>query len=147
MRLLRANPSFGQTIKRFVRFGVVGATGVVVDMCVLYFLADPCMLGWGLSRSKTLAAETAIVNNFIWNDVWTFHDLSASRINWRARASRFGKFNLICLAGIGLNILLLNAQVHFLHLNIYVANFIAIFLVSLWNFWMNLKFGWSIPRK
>ncbi len=65
MKLWRTNPSSGQTIKRFVRFGVVGATGVVVDMGVLYFLADPRMLGWGLSVSKTLAAETAIINNFI----------------------------------------------------------------------------------
>src|SRR5579859_6746357 len=142
MELRENNARLMQTIKRFARFGFVGASGVVVDMGVLFLLADPRTLGWGLSLSKTLAAETAIVNNFVWNDVWTFRDLSAGQAGWRARAGRFTKFNLICLAGIGFSVLLLNAQVRMLHFNVYAANFIAIFLVSLWNFWMNLKFGW-----
>lgn len=147
MALWRTNALFGQTAKRFIRFGLVGASGVLVDMGVLFLLADPRMLNWGLSLSKALAAETAIVNNFIWNDIWTFRDLSTSQTDWRARARRFARFNMICLAGIGLNILLLNGQVYLFQMNVYVANFIAIFLVSLWNFGMNLKFGWGLPRK
>ncbi len=135
-----------RTFQRFIRFGFVGGSGVFVDMGMLFLLADARMLGWSLSLSKTLAAETAIVNNFIWNDIWTFKDLSAQKTGWPARARRFAKFNLICLAGIGLNVLLLNAQVYALRMNIYVANFIAIFLVSIWNFWMNLRFGWKAIR-
>ena len=134
------------TIKRFIRFGLVGATGVVVDMGVLFCLADPRMLGWGLSVSKACAAEVAIVSNFIWNDAWTFNDLSRHQNTWGSRGSRFGKFNLICLAGIGISILLLNAQVRFFHFNVYLANAVAIVITSVWNFWMNLKFGWGTPR-
>src|ERR1019366_8599537 len=44
-------------IKRFFRFGVVGLSGVVVDMGMLFLLSDPSMLGWGLTRSKLIAAE------------------------------------------------------------------------------------------
>jgi dolichol-phosphate mannosyltransferase len=134
------------TIKRFIRFGLVGASGVFVDMGILFCLSDPRMLGWGLSLSKACAAETAIVSNFIWNDAWTFGDISRQQNAWGARAGRFGKFNLICLAGMGISILLLNGQVRFLHLNVYLANMIAIVIASLWNFWMNLKFGWGTPR-
>jgi dolichol-phosphate mannosyltransferase len=130
-------------LKRFIQFGLVGGTGVLVDMTVLFLLADPRTLGWNLSLSKAIAAEIAIVNNFIWNDLWTFRDRSAILTGWRARSNRFGKFNLICLAGIALNILILNVEVHWLPINVYVANFAAIFLVSLWNFGMNLKFGWA----
>lgn len=133
-----------QTFKRFIRFGLVGASGVVVDMGILFLLADPRMLGWTLTLSKMCAAETAIVNNFIWNERWTFQDLAARESGWSARMRRFGRFNLICLAGIGISILLLDGQVYFLHLNVYLANLVAIFLASLWNFWMNLKFGWVI---
>ena len=68
--------------------------------------------------------------------------IEAEQQGWRARFARFGKFNLICLAGIAISIVLLDGQVHFLHLNIYLANLIAIVIASLWNFWMNLKFGW-----
>jgi dolichol-phosphate mannosyltransferase len=130
-------------LKRFIQFGLVGGTGVLVDMTVLVLLADPRTLGWNLSVSKAIAAEVAILNNFIWNDLWTFRDLSADQPGWRSRSNRFGKFNLICLAGIALNILVLNLEVHWLDINVYVANLAAIFVVSLWNFWMNLRFGWT----
>jgi dolichol-phosphate mannosyltransferase len=132
-------------LKRFIQFGLVGGTGVLVDMTVLFLLADPRTLGWNLSLSKALAAEIAILNNFLWNDAWTFRDLSADRTGWRARSNRLGKFNLICLVGIVLNILILNGEVHWLHIDVYPANFAAIVLVSIWNFGMNLKFGWRIP--
>lgn len=146
-RMSETGAHLGETVCRFIRFGLVGGSGVLVDMSLLFIFADPRMLGWGLSTSKTLAAEAAIVNNFVWNDLWTFRDRALNHPGWRLRGSRFGRFNLICLAGIGLNVALLNALVHWAGLNIYVGNGIAIFLVSLWNFGMNLRFGWSeIPR-
>jgi len=126
---------------RYVQFCVVGATGVIVDMGMLHLLAAPTLLGLNLSLSKAVAAEVAIVNNFAWNDLWTFRELNASA-GWRARWARFLKFNLICLAGIGWSVLLLNLQVNRFHWNLYVSNLIAIVLVSLWNFWLNLHFGW-----
>ena len=136
-----------QVIKRFIQFGLVGASGVFVDMGILFVLADSLMLGWNLSLSKVLAAETAILNNFLWNELWTFRDLAAGQAGWHRRAGRLGRFNLICLVGIALNVLLFNAQVHLLHMNVYVANLIAILLVSIWNFWMNLTFGWGKPAR
>jgi dolichol-phosphate mannosyltransferase len=131
---------------RYGQFCLVGGTGVVVDMGVLWALASPAMLGWNLSLSKVLAAEVAIFNNFLWNDLWTFRGLSASRNDWRARWARLGKFNLICVAGIGWSVLLLNLQAYALDMNVYVANLVAIVIVSLWNYFMNLRFGWGGKR-
>lgn len=138
--------------RRFAKFGLVGFSGVLVDTGVFFLLADARTLEWDFSVSKVLAAEAAILNNFVWNEVWTFRDLAADRTSWRDRLSRLGKFNVICTAGIVLSVLLLNAQVRTLGMNIYAANLIAILVVSLWNFWMNLRFGWgqrvaSSPRK
>jgi len=130
-------------LSRYGRFCVVGGTGLVVDMGVIWLLASPNMLDWNLSLSKVIAAEVAILNNFVWNDLWTFRGLGAGGNVWQERLRRFGKFNLICLAGIGLSVLLLNVQVYWLHLNVYAANFISIVLVSLWNFFLNLRFGWN----
>jgi dolichol-phosphate mannosyltransferase len=163
--------------RRYLKFCVVGGSGVVVDMALLHVLSSPSILGWNLSLSKALAAEVGLVNNFIWNEVWTFRDLTEeehgerggsrdetalaglkelnrlNRLNelrrasaaWRRRLARFVKFNLICTAGIGLSVLLLNVQVYGLGWNVYLSNFIAIVLVSLWNFFLNLKFGWKGP--
>jgi dolichol-phosphate mannosyltransferase len=129
-------------IKRFVRFCLVGCTGVVVDMGLLFLLSDPTMLGWGLTRSKLLGSEVAILNNFLWNDAWTFGDVARQQTGGRQRLRRFGKFQLICLAGLAINTLLLNFQFNVLGLNRYVANGIAIVLVTGWNFWLNWKLSW-----
>jgi dolichol-phosphate mannosyltransferase len=135
--------AFGVLLKRYARFCVVGTTGVAVDMGIIYLLADPSMLGWNLTLSKVIAAEIAIFNNFIWNDVWTFRGLARSGNSRAERLARLGKFNLICVAGIGLSVLLLNGQVYWLGMNVYLANFISIVSVSVWNFFMNLRFGWN----
>ncbi|HEX3596807.1 MAG TPA: glycosyltransferase, partial [Polyangiaceae bacterium] len=62
----------------FFKFCVVGASGVLVDMGLLFLLSDPRMLGLGLTRSKLVAAETAIVSNFLLNDFWTFRQTALS---------------------------------------------------------------------
>jgi len=108
--------------KRYVKFCVVGGTGIVVDMGVLHLLASSSTLGWNLSLGKTIAAEAAIFNNFFWNDLWTFRGMATGRNSARQRLIRLLKFNLICLAGIGLSVLLLNIQVHRLDVNLYLVN-------------------------
>jgi len=129
---------------RFLRFAVVGAGGVAVDMAALFILSDPQMLAWGLTRSKLLAAELAIVHNFLWNDFWTFGDVARRQPGNRRRLKRFVKFNLICGAGLVLNVLLLNLFFNGLGFNRYLANLLAIGLVTVWNFWLNLKLSWRV---
>lgn len=129
---------------RFLRFALVGLSGVIVDMGVLFLLSDPSMLGWGLTRSKVLGSELAIINNFVWNDRWTFRDLAATQSSWRHRLRRFGKFQIICLAGMALNACILNVLFNVFGVNRYAANAIAIVVVTGWNYWLNLKLSWRI---
>ena len=135
-------------VKRFFRFGIVGFSGVFVDMIMLYLLSDPSTLGWGLTRSKILASEVAIINNFLWNDAWTFADFASQQKGWGKRFKRFLKFNVVCLAGLILNVLLLNFLFNLVFENVpygrYLANFIAIGAVTIWNFWFNLKLSWRV---
>ncbi|MEH2151180.1 glycosyltransferase [Nostoc sp.] len=131
-------------VSRFLRFGLVGFSGVFVDMTVLYLLSDPTTLAWPLTRSKIIAGEIAILNNFFWNDAWTFADVSARQQEWHQRLKRFLKFNAICLAGLVLNVLILNLVFNFLIPNRYIANFIAIAVATIWNFWVNWKLSWRV---
>jgi dolichol-phosphate mannosyltransferase len=131
---------------RFPRFAAVGLSGVGVDMALLFLLSDPHALGWELTPSKVLAAEAAMVNNFIWNDSWTFRDLAERSGGGTARLKRFAKFNVICAMGLALSVLLLALQVNVLRINRYLANAVAIALVTAWNFWMNKAFSWGIAR-
>jgi dolichol-phosphate mannosyltransferase len=130
---------------RFPRFAAVGLSGVGVDMALLFLLSDPRMLGWALTPGKVLAAEAAIVNNFLWNDSWTFRDLARQLGGGAARLKRFIRFNLICAMGLALSVLLLSVQVDVLGVNRYLANAVAIALVTTWNFWMNKAFSWAPP--
>ncbi len=168
---------------QYVKFCLVGGSGVAVDMLVLHFLASPGWLGWNLTLSKVIAAEVAMFNNFLWNDGWTFrgwngpltinrsassphpsppfrmeervpegrerrqlHGPSMGQRNWCSWLVRLAKFNLICTAGIVLSVGLLNLQVYWLGVNVYLANFISIVVVSFWNFFLNRRFGWVTPR-
>ena len=131
-------------VSSFFRFCVVGCSGVVIDMSLLYVLSDPKMLGWGLTRSKLLAAEAALLNNFVWNDLWTFGAVSRHQNTMGQRVKRFLKFNAICSLGIFFNVIILNVEFNFLHMNRYVANLVAIGLVTLWNYKSNKEFSWRV---
>jgi dolichol-phosphate mannosyltransferase len=131
----------------FCRFCVVGASGVVIDMSLLYLLSDPQMLGWGLTRSKILAAEAALINNFIWNDLWTFGEISRHQSGFSQRLKRFLKFNAICALGVFLNVLILNVEFNVLHMNRYVANLVAIMVVTIWNYKTNWLLNWRVTAK
>lgn len=127
---------------RFFRFAFVGFTGVFVDMFFLFLLSDPTMLALPLTRSKIIAAQLAIVNNFLWNDAWTFGDIAERQPGIRRKLRRFFKFNCICIGGLILNVLLLNIFFNLLGWNRYFANLMAIILVTVWNYWLNLKLNW-----
>ncbi|MFK0733529.1 MAG: glycosyltransferase [Gloeotrichia echinulata HAB0833] len=145
-RVGRLSRKMSFPVGRFIRFGLVGLSGVFVDMAVLYLLSDPTTLALPLTRSKIIAGEIAIVNNFLWNDAWTFADVAMQQQQWTQRLKRFLKFNMICLAGLILNLLVLNLVFNFIIPNRYIANLIAIAIATIWNFWLNHKLSWRVTQ-
>ncbi|MEO3703642.1 glycosyltransferase [Trichormus azollae] len=143
-RLGKISQKVNFPVGRFIRFGVVGFSGVFVDMAVLYLLSDPSTLALPLTRSKIISGEIAIFNNFLWNDAWTFADISMQQKGWKQRSKRFFKFNVICWAGLVLNVVVLNIVFNLLIPNRYIANLIAIAVATIWNFWVNLKLSWRV---
>ncbi|MDP9340416.1 MAG: glycosyltransferase [Acidobacteriota bacterium] len=131
----------------FFRFCLVGLSGVAIDMALLYLLSDPSTLHWGLTRSKVLASEAALINNFMWNDLWTFAEISRHQSQFGQRVKRFLKFNAICALGLLLNVLILNFEFNKLHMNRYAANLIAIAIVTIWNYGTNWKLNWRVTSK
>jgi dolichol-phosphate mannosyltransferase len=55
---------------QLLRFGLVGASGVVVNLLVFVLATHP--LGLGHRVAATLAFLVALGNNFGWNRHWTF---------------------------------------------------------------------------
>lgn len=131
-----------QVAGKFVRFCLVGFTGVGVDMLLLFLLSDPMTLHWGLTQSKLVAGECAIINNFYWNDRWTFGDVSKTQHGWQRRLQRLLKFNVICLLGLAINVTILNICFNYFGMNRYLANMIAILCTTFWNFFVNFRLNW-----
>ena len=129
---------------RFFRFGLVGFSGVFVNMGIFYLLRN--FTGLGFTTSNAISAELAIINNFLWNDLWTYGDVSRQQPGKRRMLLRLFKFNLVCLAGLVLNLLISNVLFNFLKINQYLANLIAIIIVTFWNFWINLKLNWRVTE-
>jgi dolichol-phosphate mannosyltransferase len=76
---------------RAVRFGLVGLGGTGVNLAALYLFHG--LLGWPTLSSVLLASELAILQNFLWNNRWTFGRRDAS-------LGRLARFNLSSLSGL-----------------------------------------------
>ena len=59
-------------MRRFLKFCVVGASGVVVNEGLLFVLTE--YVGLFYILSSIIGMEIAIITNFILNDSWTFRD-------------------------------------------------------------------------
>ncbi len=64
---------------RYVKFGLVGASGTVVNLVVLYAAHEHLFRAIEPEGSKpyaslALAIAVATVNNFTWNRLWTWSD-------------------------------------------------------------------------
>ena len=119
---------------RLGRFLVVGGTGVLVNSLALLVLFQWTHLA--LVLASVLAAELAIVNNFYWNDRWTFKRTQLS-------LRRFARFNLVSLAGLVITTGTLWILVR--HLGVYylTANLLGIALATAWNFVANSLWTWG----
>lgn len=129
-------------IGRFLKFGAVGFSGVFVDLGVFWILSN----GFGLAPviATILSAEVAVLNNFIWNDRWTFGDRSIQQPGRRSMVRRFLKFNVLCFVGIVLQGTLVGLMSNVAGVPAIGAKLLAIGLVMLWNFWINLKLSWRV---
>lgn len=58
-------------IAQLLRFGVVGVLGTAVNVGIVHILHT--RLGWAFPQSSAIATELAIVHNYVWNELWTFH--------------------------------------------------------------------------
>ncbi len=134
-RLIRSE----RETERFIKFCMVGLSGVVVNLGILALLTEVAGLFYAFSNA--IAVELSIINNFAWNEVWTFRDRRTSA--HRSVAGRMMKFNLVCLMGFGINegILILFTEIAGLY---YILSAIlGIIAATLFNFILNKWWTWK----
>jgi dolichol-phosphate mannosyltransferase len=155
------------TARRFIKFGLVGLSGVPVTLLANYLLH--AVAGLPLTLSTALAVEVAIFTNFLGNHLWTFADSDARArtlprveqqpvvgpiVTWALRPGvrRFAKFNAVSLVGLvittavttftashyGTELREIAGPYYFL-----LANLTGIAVAMVWNFLANAVWTWA----
>ncbi len=139
---------------RYLKFGIVGASGTVVNLVVLYLGHEYLFHAIEASYRKpylslALAISVATVNNFTWNRLWTWSDRvrtleaqEAQPVSLRLLGMEFGQYVTASAFGSALQYvltLLLSGSMDYR-----LANIVAILAASVSNFLANDR--WTFKR-
>jgi len=140
---------------RYIKFGIVGASGTVVNLTVLHFGHEYLFNDIEAAYNKpyislALAITLATINNCTWNRLWTWSDrvkdLEAGElpggVNLRLVGTEFGQYVTASAFGSTLQYvltLLLSSSMDYR-----LANVLAIIAASVSNFLANDR--WTFKR-
>lgn len=127
---------------RFIKFGIVGGSGVFVNQGVFALLTE--LLKQSVSIASPIAILFAIVTNFILNYHWTWGDRKSGEMGHILKG--FSKF-FLSSAGTALlfNYLPLLFMVNTLGWNKHLSNIIGIGIASVANFL--ISHFWTFAHK
>lgn len=117
---------------RFIKFGLVGFLGMLVDFSVTWALKEKLSVNKYVSNATGFTA--AVFFNYALNRVWTFqsHDQNVQ--------GQLLKFFLVSLFGLLLNSIILYVLVSKRKMDFYLSKFLTICIVFVWNYLANSYF-------
>ncbi len=83
----------------FIKYALVGASGTIIDVAGFTLLVER---GVGRNIAAVTSFIAAVVNNYTWNRLWTFHSHN------KAVKTQFVKFLLVSIIGLLLNLFFLS---------------------------------------
>lgn len=120
---------------KFLKFGVVGFSGLIVDFSITWIFKEKLKVHKYISSSLGFVVATG--TNYTLNRYWTFNNHNPATI------IQFGKFFVISLVGLALSNILIYLLNDKLKWNFYIAKACAIVIVSLWNFFANYLYTFT----
>ena len=141
---------------RYIKFGLVGASGTVVNLVVLhlgheYIFNAIEAAGKKPYASLALAITVATINNFTWNRLWTWSDRVEAQAQETTSAQpqapthvlrEFGKY--VAASGFGSALQYVLTLLMAGSIDYRIANVIAIVIASVSNYLANDK--WTFRR-
>jgi dolichol-phosphate mannosyltransferase len=125
-------------LEEFIKFGIVGGSGVLVNMGLLFILTR--LLQVRLEIASPIAIEVSILSNFFLNNLWTFRKRNTHIPFW----SRLLRYHLVTgLAGI-VNYLVLLLLVHKFGMHDMISNLIGIMIGTVINYSLNSLWTWRV---
>lgn len=114
---------------KFLKFGVVGFSGVFVDFGITYLLREKAKIQQFVANA--IGFCVAASSNYILNRIWTYESQNPQML------FEFGQFFFFSLIGLALNTLILWILVKKVKWNFYFSKLCAIGVVTIWNFIIN----------
>lgn len=123
---------------RFLRFSLVGLSGVLVNQGVLYLLTQ-FILGERLYLvAAVIATEMALLNNFAWNELWAFRDKQYTG----SVSGRLVKFHGSRALGILIGLSILYLLTDLAGIFYLISNLISIAVSTLVNYFTSDLWVW-----
>jgi dolichol-phosphate mannosyltransferase len=138
VRLLRSRGIKPEKMKEFMKFAVVGGSGVLVNMGCFYVFTR--YAGIRIEFASPMAIEISILTNFFLNNAWTFRKRD-TKIGF---AGRILRYHLVTAVAGLVNYLTLLLLTHVAGLHDLVSNLIGIILGTFINFFLNSLWTWRI---
>jgi len=126
-------------LRRFVQFGLVGLSGVGVNMGTFWFFTRIVELRDLVALAFAYIAAT--LSNFALNDIWTFRDRRVGKA--KATLIRGLKFGLVSGGAIAIYYAVYTPLTRYLDLYDMAALAIAIGFGLVWNFSVNVLWTWK----
>ncbi len=120
---------------KFLKFGVVGFSGVFVDFGVTYLLREKIKMQQYIANA--IGFCIAASSNYFLNRIWTYKSQNPEIF------LEFSEFFLISLIGLGINTLILWLLVSKMKWNFYFSKLCAIGVVTIWNFIINTLYTFN----
>lgn len=121
-----------EVLIKFMKFGAVGATGVVVDFGFTWLSKEKARIQKYVANA--VGFTFAATSNYFLNRWWTFHS------NNPELAIEYSRFLFFSVIGLGMNTLVIWFLVSKRNHNFYLSKLFAIGIVTVWNFFVNLMF-------
>lgn len=117
-------------ITKFIKYGIVGVLGLVVDMGVFYLMNRK--LGINYAISNITSSSLAVLHNFILNSYFTFKVTDK-------KLQRFISFYLIAFVGMAVSTGLLALFIDLMKMDAMISKLIAVLFVAVIQFFFNKK--------
>ncbi len=124
---------------RFLKFCLVGISGVGVNMGLLWLLTE--FAGLFYLTSAAIGIETSIITNFILNNYFTFAD--RNQPGRKPFFIRLLRFNLVSLAALAINLAILGFLTEVWGVFYLLSNLFGIAVATFWNYLVNNWWTWK----
>lgn len=122
-------------ILKFIKFSIVGLSGVFVDFGVTWCLKEKFKVQKFIAN--TFGFLTAATTNYIFNRIWTFESHSPKI------ADEYARYVLVVTIGLAINSLIIWILINKQKWNFYFSKLIAIAVTTIWNFTASILFAFG----